>query len=68
MPKVALRKVEKKIRKKRGAIDGLGDREAARYNRAALREQKLKNASRLRSGVKENERAERTAELARNKG
>jgi hypothetical protein len=53
--KIALRKVEKKIRKKRGAIDNLGEREAARYNRAALREQKLKNASKLRSELKEYE-------------
>jgi hypothetical protein len=51
--KIALRKVEKKIRQKRGAIDNLGDREAARYNRAALREQKLKNASKLRNDLKE---------------
>ncbi|KAA8908106.1 translation machinery-associated protein 16 [Sphaerosporella brunnea] len=55
MPKIALRKVEKKIRKKRGAVNNLGDREAARYNRAALREQKLKTASKLRTGLKENE-------------
>jgi hypothetical protein len=53
MPRVALAKVAKKIRKKRGALDNLGDREAARYNRAALREQKLKKNAKTRNGMRE---------------
>ncbi|KAF8252835.1 hypothetical protein K440DRAFT_594429 [Wilcoxina mikolae CBS 423.85] len=53
MPKIALAKVAKKIRKKRGALDNLGDREAARYNRAALREQKLKKNAKTRNGMRD---------------
>jgi len=53
MPKIALDKVAKKIRKKKGALDGLGDRNAARMNRASLRDQKLKHAAKVRNVQKE---------------
>lgn len=49
MPKIALSKVAKKIRQKKGALNNLGDREAARYNRAALRDQKLKRNAKTRN-------------------
>lgn len=55
MPKIALEKVSKKIRKKKGALDGLGDRNAARMNRASLRDQKLKHAAKVRNIQKEHE-------------
>lgn len=49
MPKIALSKVAKKIRQKKGALNNLGDREAARYNRATLRDQKLKRNAKTRN-------------------
>jgi len=55
MPKIVLDKVAKKIRKKKGSLDGLGDRNAARMNRASLRHQKLKHAAKVRNVLKEQE-------------
>jgi translation machinery-associated protein 16 len=45
---IALNKVQKKIRRKKGALDALGDRDKNRMNRAALRDQKLKKQAILR--------------------
>lgn len=57
MPKIALGKVAKKIRKKKGALDTLGDRDAARYNRASLRDLKLKKHAKLRGCAKSGDSA-----------
>lgn len=47
---VALAKVQKKIRKKKGgALNNLGDRDVKRVTSAALRENKLKRQAALRS-------------------
>jgi hypothetical protein len=55
MPKIALAKVAKKIRKKRGGLDNLGDREVKRYNRASLRDDKLKKQLKVRNEKRESD-------------
>ncbi|TGZ81205.1 hypothetical protein EX30DRAFT_340847 [Ascodesmis nigricans] len=52
---IALGKVQKHIRKKKGSLSALGDRDVKRVSRAALREKKLKHHATLRQHEREND-------------
>lgn len=52
---IALGKVQKHIRKKKGSLSALGDRDVKRVSRAALRDKKLKHQAGLRRHEREND-------------